>query len=64
MAQYTKAVSITFNDNDGGLSHSFNPESKADVLRHYQKYGKWRARLMFLKSFWRALKRLEQLPIE
>jgi len=60
MAQYTKAVSITFNNNDGGLSHSFDPESADDIQRHYKLFGKWRARWMFLRAFWIGLRRLEK----
>lgn len=59
MARYTKAIAITFNDNDGGLSWTANPECAYDIQRHYKMYGKWKARLMFLRAFWKGLRWLE-----
>lgn len=55
MAQYTKGLSIVFNDNDGGATHSINPSSQADFERHYKCLGKLKARWFFFKIFWRSL---------
>lgn len=60
MTKYTKAISITFNDNDGGLSWAVNPDSAYDVNRYYKKYGKWKTRIMFLKAFWRGVMVMEK----
>jgi len=62
MAKYTKSVSITFNDNDGGLSWCADPETAYDIARHYKLLGKWKARLMFFRAFWKGLKSLERQP--
>ena len=55
MARYNKAISVTFNDNDGRVSWSANPESTYDIERHYRIFGKYRARWIFLKRFWQCL---------
>jgi hypothetical protein len=46
---------VSFNDNDGGVSFFANPESAGDIARHYRIFGKWRARWIFFKRFWKAL---------
>lgn len=60
MAKYIKAVSIAFNENDGGLSWVIDPECAYDIHRHYRIYGKWKARWMFLRMFWIGLRQLEK----
>jgi len=59
MAQYTKGISIAFNDNDGGASYVINPNSYKDFERHYKCLGKTKARWFFFKVFWKALMRVE-----
>lgn len=60
MAKYTKAISLTLNDNDGKLSFSANPESTYDINRHYKMFGKWHSRFMFFRAFWLGLRWLEE----
>lgn len=59
MAKYNKSMSVTFNDNDGGVGWSANPETSCDLVRHHVIFGKWRARWIFFKRFWRAMVWLE-----
>lgn len=61
MAKYNDAVSLTFNDNDGGAGWRCNPQSVNDLRRHYKIFGVWRARWIFIKRFWRGIKVLERL---
>lgn len=55
MAQYVKGLSVVFNANDGGATHSINPSSYDDFQRHYNCLGKIKARWFFFKIFWRSL---------
>ena len=59
MAQYSKGISIAFNDNDGGATHSLNPSCYSDFERHYKCLGKIKARWFFFKIFWRSLLMVE-----
>ncbi len=59
MARWTKAVSVTFNENDGKVGWTANPEAMSDLLRHWSVFGVWRTRWILLKRFWIALKWLE-----
>jgi hypothetical protein len=59
MARYNEAFSITFNDNDGGVGWSCNPECADDVQRYVKIFGLWRARWIFFKRFWIALRWME-----
>lgn len=59
MAQYTKSISIVFNDNDGGMSHSINPLTRSDINSLYRKKGKLVGRFLLLRQFWLGLKRME-----
>ena len=61
MARHTESMSVVFNDNDGGVSWSCNPDTASDVFRHHELFGKWRARWIFLKRFWIAMKRMESI---
>lgn len=59
MAQYNSAIELTFNDNDGGVGWRCNPAAAEDVLRHQRIFGKWKARWIFFKKFWKALMWME-----
>lgn len=59
MAKYNPAIELTFNDNDGGAGWRCHPDAAEDVLRHIQIFGKWRARWIFLKKFWKGLMWME-----
>lgn len=61
MARYNTAMSVTFNDNDGGVGWSCNPGSASDVARHIRIFGLWRARWIFFKRFWMAMSALERM---
>lgn len=61
MAQYTPIISISVNDNDGGLTHAVNPSNIDDIARLYNKHGKWRTRFILIRLFWLGLRRVEKL---
>lgn len=63
MAQRNSAVELTFNDNDGSAGWRCNPASAEDVLRHYVIFGKWRARWIFFKKFWKGLMWMEHYAL-
>jgi len=59
MAQWNNAISVTFNENDGGVGWRVHPESVMDVERHMIIFGLWRTRWILFKSFWRGLMQME-----
>lgn len=59
MARWNSGWEVTFNDNDGKVGYRCNPEAVADVERHHRIFGKWRARWIFFKWFWRGMLRME-----
>ena len=59
MAQWNRAIEVTFNDNDGGAGWRIHPDSVKDVERHMLIFGLWRTRWILFKRFWRALMEME-----
>lgn len=59
MSRHNKAISVTFNDNDGDMGWLVNPESAYDLKMHYARYGKWKTRWIILKRVLEALRWLE-----
>lgn len=59
MARHNSAIELTFDDNDGRAGWRCHPDAAEDVLRHIQIFGKWRARWIFLKKFWKGLMWME-----
>lgn len=59
MAKYNTAIEVTFNDNDGGVGWRVDPSSASDIARYQKIFGKWRARWIFFKRFWMALRWME-----
>lgn len=64
MAKYNNAISVTFNDNDGGVSWRCHPDSAYDIARHIRIFGKYRTRWILLKRFWRAMLWMENYALE
>lgn len=60
MSKWNKAISVTFNDNDGKIGWQYNPESSYDIARHQRIFGKWRVRWICFKYFWKAMRAIEQ----
>ncbi len=60
MASHNVSMSVTFNDNDGSVGWRANPDTASDVVRHIRIFGLWRARWIFLKRFWRAMRWVER----
>lgn len=63
MAKCTSAIEVTFNDNDGGVGYRLNPEGVKDFHRYREIFGKYRARWIMVKWFWKALLRAEEMKV-
>lgn len=59
MARYSNSISITFNDNDGGVGWRVCPNTAKDIARYINTFGKYKARWIFFKRFWRAMMWME-----
>lgn len=64
MAAQTRAISVTFNDNDGKATWRVYPEGCHHIARHQRIFGKYRTRWILFKRFWAALKRAESMANE
>lgn len=60
MSKWNDAISVTFNDNDGGVGWRINPESAKDVERYMKIFGVWRTRWILFKKFRAGLKCMEE----